>query len=85
MPGLRSGIVSDLRFAVRGLVRQPLAAAVAIATLSLGLHLLCRRAVRAREQENDAQRRPAVPEPAGHCVSRPWLPGVPMVTPPAGS
>ncbi len=35
--GLRSGIVSDLRFAIRGLVRQPLASAVAVATLSLGL------------------------------------------------
>ena len=31
------GSVSDLRFAVRGLVRRPLAAAVAVATLSLGL------------------------------------------------
>ena len=30
-------IVSDLRFAVRGLVRRPLASAVAVATLSLGL------------------------------------------------
>ena len=29
--------VSDLRFALRGLVRRPLAAAVAVATLSLGL------------------------------------------------
>ena len=29
--------MSDLRFALRGLVRQPLAAAVAVATLSLGL------------------------------------------------
>ncbi|MYN65658.1 MAG: ABC transporter permease [Acidobacteria bacterium] len=30
-------MVSDLRFAVRGLVRRPVAAAVAVATLSLGL------------------------------------------------
>ncbi len=29
--------MSDLRFAVRGLVRRPLASAVAVATLSLGL------------------------------------------------
>jgi predicted permease len=34
---LRSKTVSDLRFALRGLVHRPLAAAVAIATLSLGL------------------------------------------------
>ena len=34
---LRLKIVSDLRFALRGLVHRPLAAAVAIATLSLGL------------------------------------------------